>query len=82
MTRAKAKYFADDFVQATPTGTVNGSNTVFTLPSTPAEDDQVQVWVNGLFQLYAVDFTVSGTTVTMTTAPATESNIRVAYWKQ
>ena len=54
-----------------PTGTVNGSNTAFTLANTPA---------SGTLQLYAdgmrmkgggVDYTLSGANITMVIAPST-----------
>lgn len=82
MARVSSKYFDDDYIQESPAGTVNGSNVSFTLSQAPAETDFVEIYVNGLFQRNGVDFTVSGTTVTMTTAPATESTIWATYWKQ
>jgi hypothetical protein len=58
-----------------PTGTINGTNTAFTLPVTPAGD--VLVLLNGL-QVAESGYTVSATTLTMTTAPQTGDRLDVA----
>ena len=52
----------------TPTGTVNGVNTTFTLPATYIK---VRYFVNGLEQLADTDFTVSGTALTVDPPPGT-----------
>jgi hypothetical protein len=53
------------FVDAeVPAGTMNGSNTQFTLAATPVSASSVAVWRNGLFLRSGMDFTVSGTAVT------------------
>lgn len=51
----------------TVSGTINGSNTIFTVPTTVAAPI-VLVLANSTYQ-NLVDYTVSGTTITMTTAP-------------
>lgn len=65
-------------VQETPTGTVNGSNTVFTL-SAEAVNSKVIVMLNGLVQNVTDHYTISGTTLTFTTAPFSGSTVRVFY---
>jgi hypothetical protein len=82
MAEIDAKFFQDDFVQEVPTGLVNGSNTAFTLSMTPAWPEMVMLFVNGLAQIYTTHYSVSGTTLTMTYAPATGSDIEVKYWKE
>jgi hypothetical protein len=57
-----------------PTGTINGSNTVFTLASTPNGD--ILVFLNGLTVLKST-YTVVGTTLTFTTAPETGDALQV-----
>jgi hypothetical protein len=47
-----------------PAGTMNGSNTQFTLASTPVSSSSVSVWRNGLFLKTGVDFTVSARVIT------------------
>jgi len=54
--------------QIVPTGTVNGVNTVFTLPTTYT---RVRYFVNGLEQLEDTDYTVSTTTLTVDPPPET-----------
>jgi hypothetical protein len=48
-------------------GTIDGSNTKFTLPSTPANN--ALAIVDGLIQTPGADYSVSGATVTFTKAP-------------
>lgn len=71
-----AKYI----VRETPSGTVNGSNLVFTLANTP-ESGTEQVFLNGLLQDAGSgnDYTISGGTITMQNAPDTGDKIRVTY---
>lgn len=53
------------FVDASaPTGTIDGTNTQFTLAPTPVPSSSVAVWRNGLFLNPSVDFTVSGNAIT------------------
>jgi len=61
-----------------PSGTVNGSNTVFTLSQTPL-NNVVIVTLNGLAQTKTTDYTVSGTTVTFTVAPETGTVVYCQY---
>lgn len=63
----------------TPSGTVNGSNTAFTTASAPVSGT-LQVFRDG--QLMAgggADYSLSGSTITFTTAPATSSVLLVTY---
>lgn len=61
-----------------PTGTVNSSNTVFTLPTTPGP--VVLIYRNGVLQQGGgADFTLAGSTVTFVTAPITGDIILAVY---
>lgn len=66
----------------TPSGSVNGSNTTFTLANTPTTGT-VQVFLNGQLQEPGAgnDYTISGGTITYLTAPVTNDKIRVNYMK-
>ncbi len=66
----------------TPTGTVNGSNTAFTLANTP-KSGTLKVYVNGqrMQSGSGNDYTLSGVTITFTTAPPTNSVILCDYQK-
>lgn len=65
------------------TGAVNGVNLTFTLSFTPTSIASVTVFIDGLAQIQATgqDYTISGTTITMVTAPATGQKIYATYTK-
>lgn len=69
-------------VREAPSGAVNGSNTSFTLANTPVSGTE-QVFLNGILQEPGAgnDYTISGSTITYLTAPATGDRIRVTYLK-
>jgi hypothetical protein len=64
----------------TPTGTINGTNTVFTLANTPTTGS-VELYQNSLLLLPSVHFTVSGSTITYVSGfqPTTGETHRVSY---
>ena len=64
----------------TPTGTINGSNAVFTLAHTPSSPVFLLLFLNGVVQSPAgVDFTLSTATITFNTAPPTDSGLICWY---
>jgi len=65
-----------------PSGTIDGTNTVFTLANTPVVGTEC-VFENGLLQQSGVgnDYTISGATITFTTAPDAGSRLLVNYIK-
>jgi hypothetical protein len=69
----------------TPSGTVNGSNTAFTLANTPNSNvtNPVMLYLNGtlLEPGSGNDYTISGSSITMLFAPATGDKLRAYYWK-
>lgn len=76
-----------DFVFETPSGSVNGSNQVFTAANTifsPTASTtlttDVLVFLNGLL-LDPSQYTRSGTAVTITDVPQSGDTIRFFYWK-
>lgn len=80
MSRMDAKFLKRFFVDETPSGLVNGSNTAFTLSQVPFDaDDSIQVFLDGLKQTRVTDYTISGSTINFVTAPATAQIIRVNY---
>jgi hypothetical protein len=64
----------------TPSGSINGSNTTFTLANTPTTGSE-HVYLNGLLQESGSgnDYTISTNTITMLTAPISGDKIRVSY---
>ena len=69
-------------VRETPSGTINGSNVTFTLANTPVSGTE-QVFLNGILQEPGSgnDYTISSSTITYLTAPATGDRLRVTYLK-
>lgn len=61
-----------------PTGSINSSNTIFTLPTTPGPI--VLVFRNGVLQQGGgVDYTLAGSTVTFVAAPITGDSVLAVY---
>ncbi len=83
--KAKVDSF-DTFTQAlnsqitgeTPTGSIDGTNTTFTLANTPTATS-LKLYLNGQRLTLAEDYTLSGDTITMFTAPELEDMLRVDY---
>ena len=69
-----------DIAKENESANCNDSQTQFTLASTPVANS-VQVYLNGLLQEdgSGKDYTISGTTITFTTAPATGDILIVHY---
>jgi len=61
-----------------PVGTVNGSNTSYTIAHTPLSGS-LSVFLNGIFQRPTLDWSVSGTTLTMVVAPPIGYNLLITY---
>ena len=66
----------------TPSGSINGSNTAFTLANTPIAGTE-EVYLNGILQDpgAGADYTISGNAITYLTAPISGDKIRVSYQK-
>jgi hypothetical protein len=64
----------------TPTGSINGSNVTFTLANTPVSGTE-EVFLNGILQDAGAgnDYTISGGTITMLSAPVSGDKLRVNY---
>lgn len=73
---------ADYIVRETPTGSINSSNTSYTLANTPVTGSEM-VFLNGILQFPGAgnDYTISGTTITYLTAPVTGDRLCVTYIK-
>lgn len=66
----------------TPSGTVNGTNSVFNLANTPTLGTE-EVYLNGVQQDAGAsnDYVISGATITFNTAPVSGDKVRVSYFK-
>lgn len=73
---------ADIVKREVPVGTVDGSNTAFTLANTPKAGTE-DVYVNGVLQEGGAgnDYTISGAAITMLFALQTGDKLRISYFK-
>ncbi len=64
-----------------PAGTLNGSNTAFTLSQTPSPATSLALYRNGLLERPGIDFTLSGAAVTFTSVsiPKTTDTLEAFY---
>jgi len=69
-------------VREVPTGTLNGSNVTFTLGNTPTSGTEM-LFVNGILMNAGAgnDYTITGTSITMATAPISTDVLLCTYWK-
>lgn len=74
--------YGDYVDNETPTGSINGSNTAFTLANTPA-NSSLSLYLNGMLMEPGSgnDYTISGAAITMLFAPATGDKLRAYYRK-
>lgn len=59
-------------------GTKNGSNKIFTISHTPIENS-LNVYLNGQFLVEDVGYALSGSTITLTDAPASDEDLWATY---
>jgi hypothetical protein len=69
-------------VRETPSGTINGANTAFTLAATPLSNTE-QLFLNGVLLEPGSgnDYTISTNAITMLTVPQTGDRLRANYMK-
>lgn len=68
------------FVDAvTPTGTVDGINSVFTLPSAPNPPASLELSTNGLTYKSGLDYVLSGASVSFSAPPSAGSVLLASY---
>ncbi len=66
----------------TPTGTVNGSNTVFTLAASPSPASSLALYRNGLLMRPGTDYQMSGNAVTFFVASVPQTgDLLAAYYR-
>jgi hypothetical protein len=70
-------------IRETPSGTIDGANTAFTLAFSPDPAGCEEVYLNGVLQEPGAgnDYTISGTAITFLTAPSSGSRLKVSYRK-
>ena len=50
-------------------GVINGTNKTFTLSSTPFNPLDLRLYLNGIYFVQGIHYTLSGSVITMTNAP-------------
>ena len=73
---------ANKITRETPSGSINSSNTAFTLANTPIAGSE-EVFLNGILQEPGAgnDYTISGSSITYLNAPITGDRLRASYMK-
>ena len=66
-------------IQEAPAGVIDNSNTAFTLSQTPVSAASVALYKNGRLLIQGTDYTLAGTTITMTTAPNFAEELYAVY---
>lgn len=64
----------------TPTGLIDGVNTLFVLNNTPTAPGTVMLWLNGQLMTPTSDFAVSGKNITFLCAPPTADDVLIAMY--
>lgn len=66
----------------TPAGAINGSNVTFTLANTPSPTGSLNLYRNGLAMKAAVDYTISGNTITFLAASTPQNgDVLIAFYR-
>lgn len=66
-------------IQEAAAGTINNSNTAFTLSQTPVSAASVALYKNGRLLIQGTDYTITGVNITMTVAPNFAEVLRAVY---
>lgn len=67
------------FTQVAPTGAVDGSNVTYTLPSAPSAPANLFLFLDGIMQYEGIDYTITGTTITMAASPQVGQTLWAVY---
>jgi len=62
-----------------PVGSINGTNTAFTLTASPNPTNSLEVYLNGACLSVTEDYTLSGDDLTLLIAPPTGSLLKCNY---
>ena len=63
-----------------PSGTKDGSNKSFSLANTPAAASSLMLFLDGLFMTPGTHYTVSGSSLSLSEAPASDDDLRAVYF--
>lgn len=79
--RVTGKGLSVTFEQEIPSGTVNGSNVTFTLSQTPYSAKNVHLFLDSRPLVFTTEWSISGVTITMVTAPAVGQQLYAYYMR-
>lgn len=66
------------YITEIPSGTINGSNTTFSIAHAPLTNTE-SLYVNGVYQQKISDYTLSGVTITFIAAPVVGDKLTITY---
>lgn len=81
MSQIASKWIEDFFVQEVPSGLVNGSNTSFTLANLPRSNSSTVLTLDGLILAQGVDYTISGSGLSLSSPPVQGQTLYCLYLK-
>lgn len=79
MTRAGSRFLNEGQVIETPSGSINGGNSTFTLAFVPDDGTSVALYLDGLLE---TAYSITGQTITMTTPPSVGQTLKAIYNKR
>jgi hypothetical protein len=79
MARVRGRFLNDVTNKEIPSGTVNGSNTSFTISFAPTSSDSLTLFIDGIAKELTTDYSISGTTITMVVAPVAGQALYATY---
>lgn len=79
MSKVGGKFIGDITHKEVPSGSINSSNTSYSLTYAPVSNDSLDLYLDGLLLRLTTDYTISSTTITMGTAPATGQTLYASY---
>lgn len=65
--------------QEVPSGALNGINVTFTTSNVPISNASLSLFLDGLIQIQGTDYTISSSTITMTSAPLSGEKLYAVY---
>jgi len=75
----EGRFIGDITHKQVPSGTVNGSNTSFSLTYEPTSADSLSLYLDGILLELTTDYSISGTTITMVVAPAVGQKLYASF---
>lgn len=75
------RYLGPLFIKETPSGAIDGSNAAFALSQSPASAGAVSLFLDGVYLVQGLHYSISDVNVTLTDAPQAGQNLQAEYTK-